>query len=75
MRRTEKIQDHLHGIEGLEGHFHEEGVPVAHRAVPQAREFEGLEFAALEALGADEAGFRIHMFQEVELAGRGARGP
>ena len=68
MRRTEEVQHHFHGIEGLEGNFHEERVPVAHGAVPQAGELESLELAALEALGADEAGFRIHMLEEVELA-------
>ena len=67
MCRTKQIQHDLDRIESLEGHFHEEGVPVAHRAVPQAGKFEGLEFTALEALGADEPGFRIHVLQEVEL--------
>ena len=68
MCRSQQVRDHLDRVEGFERDFHEKGVPVAHRAVPQAGKLQRLEFAALEALGADEASFGVHVFEQVELA-------
>ena len=47
---AEEVVDGLHGVEGADGHFNEDGVPVGHGAVPQAGELEGAEVAAAEAL-------------------------
>ena len=63
---TEKVEHDLDRIECLQRHFHKEGVPVAHGSVPQPRQFERLQFASLIALGADESGFFIHIFSEIE---------
>ena len=35
MLRAEEVVHRFHGIERGEGHFYEDGVPVAHCAVPQ----------------------------------------
>ena len=64
---TEKVEDDLDWVEGLDGNLDEEGVPVAHGAVPEARKLESLELAALIALGADESGFLIDIVREIEL--------
>ena len=64
---AQQVQHHLHGVEGFDRDLHEEGVPVGHGAVPQAREFERLELASLVALGADQAGLLVHVVQQVEL--------
>ena len=61
----EQVQDYLDGVEGLDRDLDEEGVPVGHGAVPETRELEGPQFAALVTLGADETGFGIHMLQEM----------
>lgn len=37
MLRTEKIVDRFDRIEGDEGNFDENGMPVRHGAIPQAR--------------------------------------
>ena len=50
-----EVVHRLDGIERREGHFHEYRGPVAHRAVPQAGQFEGFEFTAVLALVGDEA--------------------
>ena len=63
----EEVQHNFYRVESFDGDFDEKGVPVAHGAVPQAREFQGLEGAAFIALGADEAGFGIYEFGKVEM--------
>ena len=45
--RAEKVVHRFHGIERGEGDFYEDGVPVAHCAVPQPGKFEGEEFATV----------------------------
>lgn len=50
MRWSEEIEDNLHRVECSERNLNEECVPVAHGAVPETRELEGLEFASLIAL-------------------------
>ena len=50
MCRTEEVKNDLHRVECLERDFNEEGVPLAHRTVPQTWELESLEFTALLAL-------------------------
>jgi hypothetical protein len=34
---AEQIIDRLNGIEGAEGHFNEDGAPVAHGTIPKTR--------------------------------------
>ena len=65
---SKKIQYYFYGVECFYGDFHKEGVPVAHGAVPETGEFQGLKFTAFEALGADESGLRVYVLKEVELA-------
>ena len=67
MGGTEKVEDDLDGVEGLDGNLDEEGVPVAHGAIPEARKLESLELTALIALGADESGVLIDIVREIEL--------
>lgn len=50
MCRTEKIKDDLHRIEGIERYLYEHCIPVAHRSVPESRQFKSLEFPALVTL-------------------------
>ena len=40
---AEEVVHCLHGIEGGEGYLYEDGVPIAHGAIPQTGEFECLE--------------------------------
>ena len=44
MLLAEQVVDRLDGIERRERHFDEDRVPVAHRAIPQSRELQGLQF-------------------------------
>ena len=66
MLLAEQVVDRLDGIERRERHFDEDRVPVAHRAIPQSRELQGLQFASVLALRADEARGGIHKLREVE---------
>ena len=50
MGRTQQVENGLDRVEGLQRHLYEQGVPAAHRTVPQARKLEGLQLAALVAL-------------------------
>ena len=47
MHGAEQVVDGLHGVERREGNFHEDGVPVAHGAVPEAGELHGAQLAAV----------------------------
>ena len=58
-----EVVHRLDGIERAEGHFHEYRGPVAHRAVPQAGQLEGFQFAAVLALVGDEARERVHVLR------------
>ena len=57
----------LDRVEGFDGDFDEDGVPVAHRAVPEAGQFEGFQFAAVFALLGDEAGILVYVIGQVEF--------
>ena len=67
MLPPQQIIHRLDRVEGLDGDFDEDGVPVAHRAVPEAGQFEGLQFAAVFALLGDEAGILIYVIGQVEF--------
>ena len=66
MRRSEEVENDLHWVECSERNLYEEGVPVAHRAVPETRKLKSLELAALIALRADESCIFIYILEKVE---------
>ena len=41
---AKQVIDGLHGIEGAQGHFNEDGAPVAHGTIPEARQLKSLQF-------------------------------
>ena len=47
MARAEEVVDGFYGIEGFGRDFNENGVPVAHGAVPEAGQLEGTQLATL----------------------------
>ena len=63
---TEEVENHLNRVECLERNFHEEGVPLAHRTVPQTWKLKSLEFTALVTLRADESGILVNILEEIE---------
>lgn len=66
MCRSKKVKDNLHRIECSERNLNKECVPVAHGAVPEAWKLEGLEFASLIALRADEACILVNILKKIE---------
>lgn len=66
MRRSEEVENDLNRVECSERNLYEEGIPVAHRAVPEAWKLKGLELAALVALRADESGILVNILEKVE---------
>ena len=67
MRRPEEVENDLHRVECSKRDLYEEGVPVAHRAVPEAWKLKGLELAALVALRADESCVLVNILEKVEV--------
>src|SRR5258708_13375680 len=57
--RAQQVVDRLHGVEGGGRDLDEDGVPLRHRAVPQAGALERTELAATARLLADEPRLRI----------------
>ena len=41
---AQQIVDSFYRIEGFDGHFYKNGIPVAHGSVTQTRQFEGFKF-------------------------------
>ena len=66
MRRPEEVENDLHRVECRERNLYEEGVPVAHRTVPETWKLKGLELAALVALRADESCILVNILEKVE---------
>ena len=66
MCRPEEVKNDLHRVECCKRNFNEQGVPVAHRTVPESRKLKRLKLASLIALRADEACILVHIFQKVE---------
>ena len=64
---TQQVVHGLYRVERAEGYFHEDRVPVAHRAVPQARQFQRLQVLAVLRLVRDEARGLVHIAGQVEL--------
>ena len=50
MLRAEQVVDRLDGIEGAERNLYEQSVPVTHGTVPQAGQFQSLEFTSVLGL-------------------------
>ena len=63
---AQQVVDGLHGIEGAERHFHEDGVPVAHGSIPQAGQLQGFQLLAVLALAADEPRGLVNKVGQVE---------
>ena len=66
MLLAEQVVHCFYRVERRQWNFHEDGVPVAHRAVPQTRQLERLQLAAVLALATDEAGRLVHVVGQVE---------
>lgn len=66
MGGAEEIVDGLDGVEGVNGYFDKDSVPVGHCTVPQAWQLKGTEISAAERFFGDEAGIGICIACEVE---------
>ena len=55
MHRLQQIVHRLHRVEGLDGHLHEDGDPIGHGTVPEARQLQGFQLAAVLRLVGDES--------------------
>ena len=66
MHGFQKVVHGLHRVEGLNGHFHKNGDPVGHGAVPQTGQLERFQLATVFRLAGDEAGVGIDVVGEVE---------
>ena len=71
MYRAEEVVDCFDGVERGDRHFDENGVPVAHGAVPKSGEFERAEFAAVLRFFGDEACVGIDVFGQAEAVAVG----
>lgn len=47
---SKQVVNCLNGIESSDGHFHEDGVPVAHGTIPETRKLERFQLLAVLAL-------------------------
>ena len=66
MSLTQQVVDGLDRIESRQGHFHEDGVPVAHGSIPQTGQLQGFELTAILALAADEACVVVNVIGQME---------
>ena len=67
MLLTQQVIHCLHRVKGRKRNFYKDGIPVAHRTIPQAGKFEGFQvFTVLRFVG-DEAGGFIYIFHQVEF--------
>ena len=63
---TKQVVDSLYRVEGAQWNLYEDGVPVAHRTVPETRQLQCLQVLAVLTLARDEARARIHILRQVE---------
>ena len=56
----------LNWVERLNGHFSKHGVPTRHRTIPEAGQFERLQFASVFGFLRDEARKRIYIILQAE---------
>ncbi len=63
---AQKVVDRLHGIEGAQRHFHEDGVPVAHGTIPETGQLKSLQLLATLRLRGDEAGGLVDELWQIE---------
>ena len=61
-----EVVDRFDRIEGGEGHLYEDGVPIAHSAVPETGQFKCLEFLAVLTLVGDESRGGVDVLGQVE---------
>ena len=66
MHRLQQIVHCLHGVEGLNRYFDEDGDPVGHGAVPEAGQLKGLQLSAVLRFVGDEAGVRVDIVRQAE---------
>ena len=66
MRLPQQIINRFHWVECQNWNFDEDGDPVGHCTVPEARELHGLQVFAVFRLHRDEACFRIDVIWKVE---------
>ena len=67
MLLTQQVIHCLHRVKGRKRNFYKDGIPVAHRTIPQTGKFEGFQvFTVLRFVG-DEAGGFIYIFHQVEF--------
>ena len=71
MDGAKEVVDRLYGVECGGGDFDEDGVPVAHRAVPETGQLEGFEGVAVERFRRYEAGVVVDMLRQVEFTSFG----
>ena len=63
---AEQIIHGLHRVEGAQRNLYEYGVPVAHRTIPETRQFECLQILTVLALAGDETGGWIYELRKIE---------
>ena len=66
MLLTQQVVHCLDGVERAERHLHKHGVPVAHGAIPQTRQLEGLQLLSALRLLRDETGGWVDILGQVE---------
>ena len=64
----QQIIHRLHWVKCQNRDFDEDGDPIGHGTVPEARELHGFQVAAVFRLQGDEAGLRVNIFWEIERA-------
>ena len=65
--RTQQVVDCLHRIKCFNRHFHKYCVPVTHRAIPQTRKFQSLDFMAGFRFFRNKACVLIHIFRQIKF--------
>ena len=66
MHRLQQVVHRLYGVEGLDGHFDEDGDPIGHGTVPKSRQLKGAKLAAVLRLVGDEARVGVDVIRQVE---------
>ena len=67
MGAAQEVVDRLDRVKGVDGHLDKDGIPVAHRAIPQAWQLQRLDVDAILTLDADKARLGIHKLTQIKL--------
>ena len=67
MLRAKQVINGFHRVEGFNGHFDKNGAPVAHRAIPQARQLQSLDGYTTFRFLADESRVWVNKLPQVKL--------